>query len=62
MTLQMLGIRAVPLVSHASEGFLPSVSDCEKLITPRTRAVVLVTPNNPVRIINAYTTIGFCIG
>ncbi|KAF8585074.1 PLP-dependent transferase [Ramaria rubella] len=47
MVLQTLGVRTVPLQCHASEGFLPSVSECNKLITSRTRAIVLVTPNNP---------------
>ena len=45
----MLGIKPVWLRTHAELGFQPSVEECEKLITPRTRAIVLVTPNNPVR-------------
>ncbi|KIJ53506.1 hypothetical protein M422DRAFT_154683 [Sphaerobolus stellatus SS14] len=47
MTLQMLGINAVPLLCHSSQKFMPSVEECARLITPRTRAIVLVTPNNP---------------
>ena len=45
----MLGVRVVPLLCDAAEGFIPSVADCAALITGRTRAIVLVTPNNPVR-------------
>ena len=47
--LQMLGINVIPLTCYASEGSLPSVSDCARLISARTRAIVVVTPNNPVR-------------
>ena len=28
---------------------MPSPEACESLITPKTKAIVLVTPNNPVR-------------
>jgi hypothetical protein len=48
MTLQMFGINTVPLHTHETEGFLPSASLAEPLITNRTKAIVLVTPNNPV--------------
>lgn len=48
MTLTMLGITPVWLRTSAEDGFQPSVSQCAKLITPATRAIVLVTPNNPV--------------
>lgn len=47
MALDMLGIAAVPLPCSADNGFVPRVADAEKLISPRTRAIVLVTPNNP---------------
>ncbi|KIP06872.1 hypothetical protein PHLGIDRAFT_106532 [Phlebiopsis gigantea 11061_1 CR5-6] len=47
MTLTMLGIKPVCLQTSPELGFQPSVSDCAKLITPATRAIVLVTPNNP---------------
>ena len=47
MTLGMLGIKAEPLPCQAANGFVPSCADAEKLITPSTRAIVLVTPNNP---------------
>ncbi|KAI0671277.1 PLP-dependent transferase [Trametes maxima] len=47
MTLTMLGIKPVLLHTYAKEGFLPSVERCASLITERTKAIVLVTPNNP---------------
>ncbi len=45
MWLDMTGVRAVPL-SPGSE-LLPDPGEAERLITDRTRAIVLVTPNNP---------------
>ncbi|KAG2133796.1 pyridoxal phosphate-dependent transferase [Suillus bovinus] len=47
MSLNLLGIKTVPLYTRVNEGFLPSTSDCENLINPRTKAIALVTPNNP---------------
>ncbi|KAJ7784952.1 pyridoxal phosphate-dependent transferase [Mycena maculata] len=47
MTLSMLNITTVPLKTRPEDGFTPSVSECAALITPKTRAIVLVTPNNP---------------
>jgi aspartate aminotransferase len=38
----------VPLTSYIDNGFaLPPVSEFEKLITPRTRGIVICNPNNP---------------
>lgn len=45
MALRMAGAVPVPLPCRAAEGFVPRPEDAP--ITPRTRAVVLVTPNNP---------------
>lgn len=45
MWLDMQGIKAVPLV--CGEGMIPDAADAERLVTARTRAIVLVTPNNP---------------
>lgn len=45
MWLDMLGVRTVPL--PAGPGLIPEVAACAERITPRTRAIVLVTPNNP---------------
>ncbi|KAF8199285.1 pyridoxal phosphate-dependent transferase [Mycena galopus ATCC 62051] len=47
MTLSMLNITTVPLKTRPEAGFTPSVAECKALITPKTRAVVLTTPNNP---------------
>ncbi|MGB3279785.1 MAG: aminotransferase [Pseudorhodobacter sp.] len=45
MWLDMQGVRTVPLAT--GEGLIPSATDAAALITPRTRALVLVSPNNP---------------
>ena len=45
MWLDMSGIRAVPL--SQGPGLLPDPEEAARLITHRTRAVVLVSPNNP---------------
>ena len=45
MWLEMNGIATVPLACGA--GMLPDPDLAATLITPRTRAIVLVTPNNP---------------
>ncbi|BGP22076.1 aspartate aminotransferase [Rhodotorula toruloides] len=46
MSLDQLGLTLVPLRCRPPT-FLPSVDGCAALITPRTKAVILVTPNNP---------------
>ena len=48
MALNLLGIKAVALQTFSESGFMPSVERCRDLITSKTRAIVLVTPNNPV--------------
>jgi aspartate/methionine/tyrosine aminotransferase len=48
MALNLLGIKAVALETLPESGFIPSVERCRDLITSKTRAIVLVTPNNPV--------------
>ncbi|MDQ0395246.1 aminotransferase [Labrys monachus] len=47
MTLDMLGIEARPLPSPADGGFVPDVDAAASLIDATTRAIVLVSPNNP---------------
>ncbi|MCB1399167.1 MAG: aminotransferase, partial [Rhodobacteraceae bacterium] len=45
MWLDMQGVKAVPLPT--GEGLLPDADAAATLVTPRTRAIVLVSPNNP---------------
>jgi len=45
MWLDMSGVKAVSL--PCSGNMVPSPNDASALITPRTRAIILVTPNNP---------------
>lgn len=47
MGLQALGIRCVWAPFTENTGGLPDPSTIASLITPRTRAILLVTPNNP---------------
>ncbi|PID87949.1 MAG: aspartate aminotransferase [Bacteroidia bacterium] len=42
------GVKVVPVTSHIENGFaLPPIADFEKLITPKTKAVLICNPNNP---------------
>lgn len=45
MWLDMQGVTTVPLPAGA--GLIPDAAEAAKLITPKTRAIVLVSPNNP---------------
>ncbi len=45
MWLDMSGVKAVPLATN--QGCLPDVETAASLITDRTRAIALVSPNNP---------------
>ncbi len=47
MWLRMLGIEPVSLDFRSGSGAVPDAEDAAALITERTRAIVLVTPNNP---------------
>ena len=47
MTLDMLGITARPLPCLEQHGFVPQIEDARPLLGPKTRAIVLVSPNNP---------------
>jgi len=42
------GIKVVPITSHIENGFaLPPIEDFKKVITTRTKAIVICNPNNP---------------
>ncbi len=42
------GVNVVPITSHIENGFaLPPIEDFEKVITNKTRAVIICSPNNP---------------
>lgn len=42
------GVKVVPITSHIDTGFaLPPISDFERVITPKTKAIVICNPNNP---------------
>jgi aspartate/methionine/tyrosine aminotransferase len=47
MALAMLGIRGVCAPFREEAGGVPSVREIERLVTSRTRAILLVTPSNP---------------
>ncbi len=57
MTLRMLGVEARPLPCDPAAGFVPDVAAAEALIDAGTRAIVLVTPNNPTGAIYPPATI-----
>ena len=42
------GVKVVPITSYIENGFaLPPIRDFEKVITPRTKAIIICNPNNP---------------
>jgi aspartate/methionine/tyrosine aminotransferase len=47
MWLRMLGIEPVSLDFRPGSGAVPEARDAEALIGPKTRAIVLISPNNP---------------
>jgi len=47
MALEMMGIKRAYAPFHEATGGLPDVDIIERLITPRTRAILLVSPSNP---------------
>jgi aminotransferase len=47
MTVTALGAVPVPVPTRVEEGFAPIVGEVAEAITPRTRVLVLINPNNP---------------
>jgi aspartate aminotransferase len=44
----MSNVVVKPILSHIENGFaLPAISEFEKLITPKTKAIIICNPNNP---------------
>ncbi|BAV08724.1 aspartate aminotransferase [Filimonas lacunae] len=42
------GVKVVPITASIENGFaLPAISEFEKAITPRTKAIIICNPNNP---------------
>ncbi len=48
MISHLIGARAVPYPLVAEGGFLPRPEDLERLVTPRTRAILVNSPSNPL--------------
>ena len=57
MGLDMLGIRPVFVPFDEDAAGVPSVAAIEPLITPRTRAILIVTPSNPTGVVTPPATI-----
>lgn len=47
MWMRMLGVEPVSLDFRPGSGAVPDAADAARLIGPRTRAIVLISPNNP---------------
>jgi aspartate/methionine/tyrosine aminotransferase len=57
MALEILGLRPVYLPFDEASGGIPEPSAVERLVTPRTRAILLVTPSNPTGAVTPTGTI-----
>lgn len=47
MTLRMMGLKVRIVDAGPQDGFLPSLAEIDAAIGPETRAIFVVTPNNP---------------
>ena len=53
------GVKVVPVMSGMDTGFaLPSIADFEKLITPKTKAILICNPGNPTGYLYSKEEIG----
>jgi aspartate/methionine/tyrosine aminotransferase len=57
MALTMAGVEPRPLPGRAEDGFIPDVERAAALLDARSRAILLVTPNNPTGAIYPRETI-----
>jgi len=57
MWMRMQGVEPVSLDFRPGSGAVPNVEDAAKLISPRTRAIVLISPNNPTGAVYPRATI-----
>src|SRR5688572_24371846 len=57
MWMRMQGIEPVSLDFRPGSGAVPNAEDAAKLIGPRTRAIILISPNNPTGAVYPRATI-----
>ncbi|NQX14585.1 pyridoxal phosphate-dependent aminotransferase [Rathayibacter sp. VKM Ac-2857] len=51
MNARMIGAVPVPYTLRAENGFLPDLDELERIVTDRTRAIVVNSPSNPLGIV-----------